>query len=192
MHEQRSQIRKSQTLRRWGALSLLCKMKLLLILLLVFPVVGQKPKPCSANLLRADIRGFKIGDTKEKINQIFPGANWVAQTNGAEILRQAKFQDKKFDGVTVLEFRVYENILYHIGVIYDDSVKMDNIATFAADISKAWKIRDKWSGQGFVQVIECKERTVILDVLKNLSIDNTSVSAEIAKKEKAKEKPFKP
>lgn len=165
-----------------------------MLLALTATIFGQaaKNRPCSQNLKTVKIRGFALGNTKGSIDsQLKPV--WEAQKNGTEKAKVISFADKeRFAGVRSSEFSVFESVLYAITIIYDSSVRLDNIGTFADEIAKSWKVREKWTGEGVVQLIECKERIAIVTSMRDLTIADNLIQKKIEKKERASERPFKP
>lgn len=158
------------------------------ILLLSFSVFGQKTKPCSANLLKADISGFSLGASKDSISTIFNNPEWKAQADGSEYLKQTDFRDKnRFASINSLEFEIYEDELYKLTVTYDTSPIYTNMdmETFAKDLSKSWQISEKWQTLPIAVFIQCRERTVGINIRKILTIRNNLVAEKIAGKEKS-------
>jgi len=165
----------------------------LIIFLCAICASGQSKStdPCSTNFLNAQIHGFSLGMTKDSVSKTLDGLKWENQINNTETAKVSTFKDKqRFKGVRQIEFRVFDNVLYQILVAYDNTLQSTNLVTFTGDISKSWKIKDKWTGAGLFMILDCKERFAMFTGLKELVLSDSITSEQISKNEKAKQKPF--
>lgn len=171
------------------------KLPLLTVLIFVFSIstFGQTLKPCSPNFLRASIRGFRLGLTKEQIETILPNLKWAKQTDGTENAVVTKFpKEDRFMDLKSLEFVLYEHALYITEAIYFPTDQSQKIASLTGVISKNWGITEKFQGTGRSQMAECRERTAIFSVApeRMLYLSDSNVIDKI--KRANKPKPLKP
>lgn len=150
---------------------------MLLVLFCAAACLAQKTKPCSPNLLKAQVLGISIGMTKTAVSKSLGGIVSKTQSDGTDIAIHSDFQDEtRFAGVRQMDFHFFRNVLYRIGVHYDESVEVDSLMDFANEISKGWKIKEKWSDGRLTTRIECRQRTALLTSEKDFTLtDNLAV-----------------
>jgi hypothetical protein len=149
---------------------------MLLVLFCAAACAAQKSKPCSPNLLRAQVLGISLGMTKNAVSKsLGGGVAWKSQSDGTDIAIHTDFQNHaEFGGVRQVELHVFRNVLYRIAVHYGEGP--ENLMAFANDISKGWGMKEKWSEARLTSTIECRERTVLVNSSGNFSLtDNLAV-----------------
>lgn len=155
---------------------------LLILFCSIACLAQQKTKPCSANLLRAQVLGISLGMTKAAVSKSMSGIVAKSQSDGTEIASYTNFEDAaRFGGVRQVNLHFFRNALYRIGVQYDETVDASNLMTFAGEISKGWGIREKWSEARLTTTIECRQRTALLTHNKDFSLTDNLAVARINK-----------
>lgn len=162
-------------------------MKILQIILLILfcsaVCAAQKTRPCSPNLLRAQLMGISLGMTKTAVSKSLGGIVWKTQSDGTDLAIHTNFEDKtRFGGVRQMNFHFFRNVLYRIGVTYDDTVEMQSLTGFANEISKGWRMREKWSDGNLNTRIECRQRTALLTHSKDFSLTDNLALEKINKR----------
>lgn len=126
---------------------------MLLVLFCAAACLAQKSKSCSPNLLRAQVMGISLGMTKTAVSTSVGGIVWKSQSDGTDIAIHTEFQDNaRFGGVRQMDFYFFRNVLYRIAVHYGESP--ENLMTFADEISKGWRMKEKWSEARLNSTIE--------------------------------------
>jgi hypothetical protein len=153
---------------------------MLLVLFCAAACLAQKSKPCSPNLLRARVLGFSIGMTNAAVSKSQGGIVWKAQSDGTLVGILSSFQDKtRFAGVREIKFHFFRNALYRIAVQYDASAASENLMTFAGEVSKGWRMKEKWSDARLNSTIECRERTAQITSNGDFSLTDNLAAAKI-------------
>lgn len=153
---------------------------MLLVLFCAAACLAQKSKPCSPNLLRAQVLGISLGMTKTVVSKSMGGIVWKSQSDGTDIAAHTDFQDKtRFGGVRRIDFHFFRNVLYRVAVHYDESP--ENLMTFAGDISRGWRIKEKWSEARLTSTIECRERTALATSSGDFSLTDNAALGRISK-----------
>lgn len=155
---------------------------MLLVLFCAAACAAQKSKPCSPNLLKAQVLGISLGMTKTAVSKSLGGIVWKTQPDGTDLAVQTSFEDKtRFAGVKLMNFHFFRNALYRIGVQYDESVDAGNLMAFAEEVSKGWRMKEKWSEARLTSTIECRERTALVTNNRNFSLTDNIALERIGK-----------
>ena len=156
---------------------------MLLVLFCAAACLAQKSKPCSPNLLRAQVMGISLGMTKTAVSNSMGGIVWKSQSDGTDIAIHSDFQDSaRFSGVRQMDFHFFRNVLYRVAVHYGESP--ENLMTFANEISKGWRMKEKWSEARLNSTIECRERTALVNISGDFSLTDNLALARINKANK--------
>lgn len=155
---------------------------MLLVLFCAAACLAQKSKPCSPNLLRAQVLGFSLGMTKPAVSRSLGGIVGKQQSDGTEIAIYTDFQDKVgFSGVRQMDFHFFRNVLYRVAVHYDGNAASEDLIAFANEISKGWRMKEKWSEARLTSTVECRERTALVSSSGDFTLTDNLAVARIAK-----------
>lgn len=174
------------------------KITLLLILLTSINVLGQT-KTCNLTLNESpEIRGLKLGKTKEKIQKLFPSKElkFVERFSESSLLEIDGFKD--VSSLSMLFLPEWPDItvdkLHAFSLQYKkEIVEWDSVYEFAQNLSQNLNLPlNAWEYILDRAEMHCEDFEIKIDKSNNISVRSTVLEKKVKERKEEKKKAFKP
>lgn len=111
-----------------------------------------KQTDCSENILgNLQLRDFRLGITLNETLKIIPNAS-VKTINSSEkqiivLPKTSPAKMTKFQGIASIQLSFFDNFLYSIGIVYDDTIKWNSLDEFSNQVEKTLTLPKIKSGE---------------------------------------------